>query len=315
MKMETKYHESLNRMPEPKHGRHKHLLTIGNYAALAGVPLDQVHDDIRRVTAGDPMPDAEVSAAIMKAARDHGAGSTYQPPPKPVPLIKDGRSARQRIIDAGAINNDADLWECSRIRLYDSPESDPCLLLNTLFRPEQWIFIGDRHEPGIIGQNIRTAAAWVMFFTTGGKAGPYIIINPFTGKAAPKKSGDGVSNRCDGSIASYPHCLVEFDDLPREGQIRFWSAARLPILALIDSGGKSIHAWLDVQKLFTVTTSEQWDQHIKIGLYEKILVPLGVDRACCNPSRLSRLPGHFRSETGRFQRLLWLSHEGREVLP
>jgi hypothetical protein len=87
----------------------------------------------------------------------------------------------------------------------------------------------------------------------------------------------------------------------------------LPILALIDSGGKSIHAWLDVQKLSSITTCDEWTREIKIGLYERVLIPLGVDRACCNPSRLSRLPGFFRSETGRFQRLLWLSPVGRRV--
>jgi hypothetical protein len=138
-------------------------------------------------------------------------------------------------------------------------------------------------------------------------------VNPLSGEAAPKKDGDGDTYRGDGNVNDFRHCLVEFDDMTRADQIRFWSAAKLPIVALIDSGGKSIHAWLDVRKLFTVTTSAQWDQHIKIGLYEKVLVPLGVDRACCNPSRLSRLPGCFREEHGKFQRLLWLSPVGREV--
>ena len=85
----------------------------------------------------------------------------------------------------------------------------------------------------------------------------------------------GIHLRGDGNVKAFRHCLVEFDTLSREDQIRFWSAAKLPILALIDTGGKSIHAWLDVQKLFNVSTSEQWDQNIKIGLYEKALIPLG----------------------------------------
>jgi len=312
MKMTSKYQESLNRMPAKKQGRHTYLMTIGNYAAMDGVAPAQVCEDIRRIA--PDMDDAEITDAVMKAAKHHGAcGQAYHFPPKPAPLVNNGQAALQRIISQGTISDDADLWEASPIRLCDPPETDPCMLLNTLFRPEEMVFIGDRLEPGVVGLNLRTVAAWVVHFATGGKAGPYIIVNPFTGKAAPKKSGDGESYRCDGSIASYPHCLVEFDGLTRENQIRFWSAAKLPILALIDSGGKSIHAWLDVRKLFTVMTIAEWDQHIKIGLYEKILVPLGVDRACCNPSRLSRLPGCFREEHGRFQRLLWLSPTGREV--
>ena len=105
--------------------------------------------------------------------------------------------------------------------------------------------------------------------------------------------------------------MVEFDDLSREDQIRFWSAVKLPIVALIDTGGKSIHAWVQVSKLATVNTLEQWQENIKIKLYDRILAPLGVDAACSNPSRLSRLPGHLRD--GNYQRLLWLSSEGRPV--
>jgi hypothetical protein len=107
--------------------------------------------------------------------------------------------------------------------------------------------------------------------------------------------------------------MAEFDGLCREDQIRFWSAVKLPIVALIDSGGKSIHAWLDVQKLAKVETPEQWQSEIKGRLYDRILTPLGVDSACSNPARLSRLPGYFRSEKQAWQRLLWLSPEGRPV--
>jgi hypothetical protein len=314
-KLETRYHIRLRDMPAPGQGRHTALLGIANLGILAGIEPEQIHDDIRRaVNGGSQLPDNEIRAAILKAALDHGAGSSYRPTPKPAPLIKDGQAALRRIIDQGTIRDDADLVEASPLRLLDQSENDPVILLKTLFKPNEFVFIGDRLEPGIIGRNVRTAAAWDGFFKAGGKAGPFIIVNPLTGIPAPKKTGNGDSLRCDGSISTFRHCLVEFDNIPREDQIKFWSAAKLSIVALIDSGGKSIHAWLDVQKLFTVTTAAQWDQNIRVGLYEQVLVPLGVDQACCNPSRLSRLPGHYRSEKEKFQRLLWLAPEGREVV-
>ena len=301
-------------MPAPGEGRHTELLAIANLGFLAGIAPEQMHDDIcRAVNGSQALPDNEIRAAILKAASDHGAGgSTFRPTPKPAPLVKNGQAALRRIIAQGPISDDADLWEVSPVRLYDPLETDPSKLLNILFKPDELVFIGDRLEPGVIGKNIRTVAAWDSFFQAGGKAGPYIIVNPLTGEPAPKKTG-GDSFRGDGNVSTFRHCLVEFDTLTREDQIRFWSAAKLPILALIDSGGKSIHAWLDVQKLFDVTTGEEWSQNVNIGLYEKLLIPLGVDRACCNPSRLSRLPGHFRSENEKFQRILWLSPEGRGV--
>jgi hypothetical protein len=310
--LSSRYQDRLRSMPAPGQGRHTAILAIANLGIMAGAAQDDIHDDIRRATDGG-LPDHEIRAAILKAAKDHGSGSIYQLPPRPAPLIKDGKAAVRRIISQGTISEEADLWDASPVRLY-SVETDPSMLLNLLFEPDEFVFIGDRLEPGIIGHNIRTAASWNSFFQAGGMAGPHIIINPLTGKPAPKKAGDGYTLRGDGNVKTFRHCLVEFDNLTREDQIRFWSAAKLPIRALIDSGGKSIHAWLDVQKLFTVTTAEQWNTNIKIGLYEKILISMGVDRACCNPSRLSRLPGYFREEHGKYQRLLWLSSEGRRVV-
>jgi hypothetical protein len=313
MNIESNYNDRLNNFPAHKQGRHPALLGVANLGIMAGKTLKEIHDDLRRATERNPMPDSEISAAIRKASSDHGAGSTYRPQPRPAPLIPNGKTALQRIIGQTTISEDVDLWDSSPIRLNESTGRDSVLVLKTHFRPWEFIYIGGGKEVGVLGQNIRTASEWIAFFEAGGTAGPYIIVNPLSGEAAAKKDGDGETYRGDGNVKTFRHCLIEFDTLPREEQIRFWSAAKLPILALIDSGGKSIHCWLDVQKIFKVTTADEWNKHIKCGLYEQVLVPLGVDRVCCNPSRLSRLPGHFREEHGKFQRLLWLSPVGREV--
>jgi hypothetical protein len=312
---ESLYHQRLQSMPSPGQGRHPALLAIANLGILAGKPPADIHADVRQATSAAPMPDREIQGAITKASADHLGAPMYKVPPKPAPLVKDGNAARQRIIDQGTISEDVDLWECSPLRLMESPGRDSAMVLKTLFKPWEFVFIGGGKEVGNLGQNIRTAADWIAFFESGGgTAGPYILINPLSGEPAPKKSGDGDSMRGDSNVKTFRHCLVEFDDLGREDQLRFWSAAKLPIRALVDSGGKSIHAWLDVQKIGNVTTADEWDAHIKRGLYDRLLTPFGVDRACSNPARLSRLPGCIRAETGRAQRLLWLSSDGREVV-
>lgn len=290
------------------------ILAIANLGIMAGIAPAQIHDDILRVAGSSRIPDREIRAAITRAARDHACGgSGYTIPPKPKPIVQDGQAALRRIIDQGRISDDADLFEISPIRLNDEPEKDRALFLQHLFNPCDMVFIGESTDPGVIGRSIRTAAEWCVFFDSGGEAGPFVIINPFTGKPAAKKSGDGDSYRCDGAVAAFRHCLVEFDTLSRADQLRFWSAAKLPIRALIDTGGKSIHAWLDVPRLFKVETADQWDKHVRVDFYEKVLIPLGVDRMCSNPSRLSRLPGAFREEKQKFQKLLWLSPAGQEV--
>lgn len=182
-------------------------------------------------------------------------------------------------------------------------------ILQTLFKPDDKVFIGDRHE----SDTIKTATEWITFFSNGGITAPFIIINPLNGIPSPTKSGDKMTLRGDANVATPRHCLGEFDNLSKEDQIRFWCAIKLPIVALIDSGGKSIHAWIDVQKLPNVETLEQWQSEIKNRLYDRILIPMGIDAACSNPARLSRLPGHYRTEKQAWQRLLWLSPVGRSI--
>jgi hypothetical protein len=168
--------------------------------------------------------------------------------------------------------------------------------------------------PALPGINIKLVSEWIAYFKNGGKTKPHIIVNPLTGKLAPKKSNpDEMTFRGDNNVIKYRYALVEFDNLSHEEQIRFWSAIKLPIVALIDSGGKSIHAWLDVQKLAPVSMPEEWEKNIKNRLYDRLLASFGIDTGCANASRLSRLPGHFREEKGNYQRLLWLSPEGRPV--
>jgi len=311
----NRYHEALQQIPSPGCGCHVSLLSVANLGVIAGVKPDNLFDDIRQhIPEGSrKVFDKEIQDAINKALADHDKG-TFTPKPKPAPAIPDGKLRRKWFIEQSEISNEADLLELSPIRLLDEPMNDTSLFLSTLFNKNDLVWVDEFKETGRPGVNIKPVVEWIEEFQNGKKTAPHIIVNPLTGKPAPKKSNpDEMTYRGDNNVAAFKYCIVEFDDLSREDQIRFWSAVRLPIVALIDTGGKSIHAWLDVQKLARVVTSEEWETNIKNMLYDRLLVPLGVDGACANPARLSRLPGHFREEKGNFQRLLWLSTEGRPV--
>ena len=312
----NRYHDCLKQILSPGKGLgcHTSLLGAANLGILAGLPPETIFEDIRgHIPPGlRKVSDREIQDAINRALTDHNAG-TFTPKLKPAPVVHDGKAALQRIIEQSDIRDEADLWELSPIRLLDEPKNKPVLFLRTLFHENDFIFIGERHDPGILGDTIRTVKEWCAFLENGGQTKPFIIINPLNGLPAPKESGDGETYRGNGNIAVYRHCLGEFDNLPRGDQLCFWSAVRLPIVALIDSGGRSIHAWLDVQKLAKDETPEQWQKDIKGRLYERLLTPMGVDGACSNAARLSRLPGHFREDKGKYQRLLWLSPEGKPV--
>jgi hypothetical protein len=256
------------------------------------------------------VPDKEIQEAINRSMADFNGG-TFIPRSRPAPIVQEVKTALRRIIDQGKIHDEVDIWESSPIRLLEEPQGDPALFLETLYSQNDLVWIGERYDTGIIGDTIRTAGEWIAFFRNSGKTAPFIIINPLTGATTTTKTGDKPTLRGDGNVATFRFCLVEFDTLSREDQIRFWSAAKLPIVALVDTGGKSIHAWLEVSQLTKVETSEQWETEIKDRLYDRILTPLGVDGACSNPARLSRLPGHLRKE--QYQKILWLSPSGRSI--
>jgi hypothetical protein len=283
-----------------------HLMRAAATAVKAGIPLSQFSADMlaiphkRRVTYG------EIARAYGTV---QGSAADYSPRERPKPIVKDGKKAFRGIANQGTMSDEADLWESSKIRIDWPLEEDTVWFLGIVFRDDELAFIGDRSEIGVIGQNIRFVSEWRAFFLAGGVAGPFVIVNPLSGKAMPRKDGLGMTYRGDACVSAYRHALVEFDGITHREQIRFWSAAKLPVIALVDSANESIHAWLRVD----VKTAEDWQTEINGRLYDELLIPMGVDRACSNPARLSRLPGFVREETAQYQRLLWASTDGRRI--
>lgn len=291
------------------YGFHGYLMGTANVAVKAGIPLEQFLADMMAFDHRRPVR-REIIETYRKAKGDHDAG-TFVPEPRPEPVITDGRKALQKLIARNRGVTEADLSEASPISLGWPRDEDAVRVLSNLYEPDDLLFIGKQGDGGIVGKTIRSVREWTT--STSFKNFPHIIPNPLTGQPAPKKSGDGETFRGDNAVKVYRFCVVEFDDIPREEQLAFWAAVNLPVSALIDTGGKSIHGWLDVRQLAPVANLDEWDHQIKNRLYGEILIPLGVDPACSNAARLSRLPGHFRQEKQRFQRTIYLSPMGRKV--
>lgn len=303
-----RYQDNLNNPQAPGNGCHSWIMSTANLGILSQIDPQRIQTDIRRVVPAGTraIRDKEINDAINKAMMDHSKG-TFTPQPRPKPIINNSDATLQKIIESAVITTEADLWDSSPVRLFDEPAADAVLLLENRYDGNDFLWAADRHEPGT-PSTIRSVCEWIMLITASKiKLPPFFIINPLSGLPAPKKSGEGITYRGDDNIKRFRYCLAEFDNLSREDQIKFWSACKLPIRALIDSGNKSIHALIDIQKLANVQTLTDWSAHIKGRLYNQILVPMGVDAACSNPSRLSRLPGHYREEKKSFQKLLWLS--------
>jgi len=193
--------------------------------------------------------------------------------------------------------NLTDLMELSPINLIDDPANDGRLLLESLYSPEEFLFLGDNY-----GTTVKQVREWLKEEIT---KYPFFIPNPFDGKAYESSTGK-MSFRCDAAIAAGRFAVCEMDNLPIENQAAFWLKLRtkLPITAISHSGSKSLHALIKVN---LSADKAEWERVVKRELFENFLVPFGVDRACSNISRLSRLPGHLRDKG--LQRLIYLNPE------
>ena len=94
----------------------------------------------------------------------------------------------------------------------------------------------------------------------------------------------------DEGVAAFRHALVEFDSVPLAQQFAIVLATRLPVSAVVYSGGKSLHAWVRVD----APDRETYKQ--RVAAIHALPLLAGMDKANKNPSRLSRLPGARRGD-------------------
>jgi RecA-family ATPase len=165
-------------------------------------------------------------------------------------------------------------------------------LLRTCFKESEWICIGDtfenedgEHKPTggttykreVLLETLEKRSIQKMF---GDPEGIYIRVNPVV--------EDGKDNK---DVTAYRHVLVEFDrdadgnNIPKELQYGAILDSGMPISAVLDSGNKSIHAWIKVDAADKAEYKERvnrvWDHFEHLHL----------DQQNRNESRYSRCPG------------------------
>jgi hypothetical protein len=337
--------EACRNLPPPGSGCHAALLGAANYGILAGLSEADIFAELRRaVKPGNrTVSDREIWEAITKAMTDTGAAGSrisrqsYQAAtPQEQNNIATAKAAadilkqdesralalREKLIAAGGGKIspfDADIWEASDphpgsgYEQFTAPAADMLLFLREVYQPDDYLYVGDGYEkPGRIqADHVKTVSEWIAFFQAALNKGhnlfmPFFCVNPLTGQ--PDEKG---SFRKDCQVKSFKYCVLESDVLPLEQQIPLIRGLGLPVISLVFSGSKSIHALLDVTQHAgrQITSKADWDRIIKDELFTQ-LAPLGFDPATKNPSRLTRLPGVYRPEKDRWQMLLFVNREG-----
>lgn len=190
----------------------------------------------------------------------------------------------------------------------DDPETEVVDYLTALFEPDERVgFVTDqaaqdgdgRWRPCGAGDYSRTREELVdsirknaghldwTFGTAHEEAGAWVRINPLDGQGAS-----------DNHVSDFRYALVESDDMPVGKQLAMIHEMRLPVAAIVTSGGKSVHAVVHVD----ASDRKEYRQRVQ-ALYEYCRQSgFTCDEQNRNPSRLSRLPG-FRRGDG-WQRLV-----------
>jgi hypothetical protein len=233
-----KLEDALQTWPHAGSGVHSHLMAAANLAAIAGIPAAEAEARIIQTMPRPPSPLSEVAAAIRKAYAAHKPGEQYQPrpispaKPKALPMTRAG------FIRKGDGATEADWWEASPYRIdWEPGPRDALALLGALYAPDEFLFIGERY-----GAEVATVGDWMRRIESGEPCPPHFIPNALTGQEHPLPDGK-LSRRGDSAVASFRFAVAEFDTMSKPEQLAFWWGYRsAPIVALICTGGKSIHA-------------------------------------------------------------------------
>jgi RecA-family ATPase len=184
-------------------------------------------------------------------------------------------------------------------------------LIDKCFQPDEFVAIApaaENEEGEIVPRRgvTLTAAEWKSKVAAKGgvdrvfgtKLGLFLRINPMTKGGAKNED-----------VTAFRHVLVEFDRdetgklIPKEEQYHAVVASGMPVAALIDSGNKSLHAWIRVD------APDEKEYKRRVEIIWEWFSGINLDKQNRNPSRLSRCPDGWRTVDGKLHRQALLALE------
>ena len=182
-------------------------------------------------------------------------------------------------------------------------------LIDACFRPDELVAIApaaESDEGEIVPRRgvTLTAAEWKARAAAKGgidrvfgtKLGLFLRINPMIQNGATNEE-----------VTAFRHVLVEFDrdesgnTIPKEEQYHAVASSGMPVAALIDSGNKSLHAWIRVD------APDAAEYKRRVAIIWDWFSGINLDKQNRNPSRLSRCPDGWRTVDGEVRRQLLLA--------
>jgi hypothetical protein len=310
--------------PAPPGQRHEQAIKIAISLLGHGLNANAVFAQLRSMY-DDDFSDREITNILT------WAGAKNMQPHRNGSVIAPRHDAPARVTSQQAKHNAekflkgwrceiVDLWEASPWRPCDDFHKDAAQLFAALYDRDDHVnvvtdFLIEKTKDGKEkacphgGGITLTRDDWLKRLrgaqTPCSDAGCWMRMNPVKNM---RGSGlDGAHNDVD--VASHRFLLIESDTLSIDLQLSLWARLRMPVAALIDTAGRSVHAWLKVD------CADETEYRKTAADFYTLLTRFGICSANKNPSRLSRLPGVTRKIGGTDdyaqQRLLYLNPSPR----
>lgn len=167
------------------------------------------------------------------------------------------------------------------------PKETAASIIPRLFLPDELVCFGPSQFVAKIGTVEEVAA--------GGESAQFIVPNPMKGLSGIAKDGEP-STRCQDNVRCRRHLITEIDDpgLNPECQAKIIHflmtrttkaiGAAIPLVAIVHSGGKSLHAWWKVEGV----------EADKVLLFFSTACQLGADPTLWDIAKWVRMPGGTR---------------------
>lgn len=241
-----------------------------------------------------PLPESTVRSKV-RSALTYAKGVVGFTPPRNVGKVFDTGYAEQKVetVTADVLPDLSDMTPAEQATAY----------IGAVFEPEDLVCLSRNlrcveddlyHYAGTLTGKVVGVDMWPGILPFVDDHGAWVCVNPLTDY-----------HRDRAHVAAYRNVLVECDTMPMDEQLErilslWWGHDYLR--AIVDSGNKSYHAIIRVD----APTVENYAYQAGRLIYDRAEANgLTVDRACSNPTRMTRLAGALRRDTGRMQRLVW----------
>lgn len=300
----------------PEGTRHNAAMQIAYSLVGQGLPGTAVLATLKEKFSN--MPERELENIVSWSQRqspkpcngERGAyqrpyGGTYTPPKQP----ERSPAEQAEWWICGARMTADEMASKSPIVIPIEPKDYCALAVQSLYQEDDFLNVvcqftmnGPKANPLGAGKTLKRDM-WAWWVNTRGvpesDAGAWFRLNPCNQEGTGKEGAYQ-----DADVARFPYVLVESDILPINVQIALIYRLKLPVVAVVLSGGKSAQAWVRLN----CDTSDHFKEMARQLL--EALKPFGIDQANKNPSRLCRFPGAKRvigaSDDG-IQRVIWLN--------